>query len=1035
MEKKPTYEALEQKIKELEKELIERKRAEEALRSEKDKLEALMEGLTRTQIGIDIVSTNYRILFQNQALKERFGDLTGQLCYEKYMGRENPCDFCPMIESIESGKVENVQLNDAHGRTYKLFSAPLPNPDGTVDKAIEVVLDITESNKTKEELQESGEQYRVSIESAPYGIMVHDHGGNILILNSQFEKITGYSKEEIPDVRAWIEKAYPDKEFRRLVLEARKTITPEECPRTREATISRKDGEKRLCQFVSNLMPSGIRMVFITDITERKQAERALRESEEKYRSILESIEEGYYEVDIAGNIIFVNESLCTILGYSREEIIGINNRKYMDKENARRVYHDFNKVYRTEKPTRIIDWEIIRKDGTRRNEETSVSLMKDKEGTKIGFRGMVRDITERKQAEQALRESEREKSAILNTVSELVAYQDTNHTVLWTNKAAAESVHANREDLKGRKCYEIWAGRDKRCEICPVAEAIETGEIQQAEITTPDGKVWVIKGYPIKNEVGRIIGAVEVTLEVTTQKQAEDELRRSEEKYRTIVQTIEDGYFEVDMKGSFTFFNDALCHIFGLSAGELMGKNFRAFADEETNKKCYTTFNRVYTVGEPENAFDWEITRKDGTIRYIEASISLRKDANGHPIGFQGIIRDITEKKRRLKETKTLQAQLQKAQKMEAIGTLAGGIAHNFNNLLMTILGNTSLMILDTPPDHPHYERLASIEKSVQSGSTLTNQLLGYARGGQYELKALSVNRIIEETSVTFAMTRKDITLHHDLEASLSGVRADHSQIEQVILNIYVNAAEAMGEGGELFVTTRNIAHTDIQGTSFTVKPVPYILITIRDTGIGMDEEIQERIFDPFFTTKGLAKGTGLGLSSVYGIIKAHGGYIDVASQKGEGTTFFVYLPASRQPIDDEHPQTAPPITGTETILLVDDEETICEVGKDLLASLGYTVMTARSGKEAIESLEKADPSAFPDLVILDMIMPEMGGGATYDRMKELYPTIKVLLSSGYSIDGQATEIIKRGCNGFIQKPFTRKELSRALREVMGKG
>ena len=283
--------------------------------------------------------------------------------------------------------------------------------------------------------------------------------------------------------------------------------------------------------------------------------------------------------------------------------------------------------------------------------------------------------------------------------------------------------------------------------------------------------------------------------------------------------------------------------------------------------------------------------------------------------------------------------------------------------------------------------------------------------------------------------MTRKDITLHHDLASDLAGVKADRGQIEQVVLNIYVNAAEAMGGGGELFITTRNIPHTEIEKKSYTIKPGNYILLTIRDTGIGMDKDTQAKVFDPFFTTKGLAKGTGLGLASVYGIMKAHGGYIDVTSQKGHGTTFFLYLPASTETIGEEVQKPGVIVKGEETILLVDDEEIILDVGEALLTSLGYTVLIAHGGKEAIETLRTTLPSSPPDLVILDMIMPSMGGGETYDRMKELSPSIKVLLSSGYSIDGQATEILKRGCDGFIQKPFTLGELSKAIREVVGEG
>jgi len=597
---------------------------------------------------------------------------------------------------------------------------------------------------------------------------------------------------------------------------------------------------------------------------------------------------------------------LCKITGYTRDELLGMNNRVYTTQETAKKMYKTFNHVYRTGKPLRIMDYEIILKDGKTIVLEMSTSLIRDPAGAPVGFRGVIRDITSRRKAEEALKENE--------------------------------------------------------------------------------------------------------------------------EKYRTILESIEEGYYEVDIAGNITFVNDSLCTILGYPRDEIIGINNRKYMDEENARRVYQDFNRVYKTGKPTKIFDWEIIRKDTTKRHVEASVSLMKDKDGNKIGFRGIIRDITEKQ-------NLEAQLLQAQKMEAIGTLAGGIAHNFNNLLMSIQGNTSLMLLDTPSDHPHYERLTNIEKSVQSGSKLTSQLLGYARGGSYEVKPISINRIIQETSATFAMTRKDITLNHDLETTLAGVKADRGQIEQVVLNIYVNAAEAMPHGGELCITTQNIPHTEITGKSYTIKPGNYILLTIRDTGIGMDTATQAKVFDPFFTTKGLARGTGLGLASVYGIIKAHGGYIDVTSHKGTGTTFYIYLPASKETIGEEGHPAVTIETGNETILLVDDEEIILDVGEALLTSLGYTVLIAHGGKEAITTLRNSLLSSPPALVILDMIMPGMGGGETYDRMKELSPTIKVLLSSGYSIDGQAKEILKRGCNGFLQKPFTLGELSKAIREVLGEG
>jgi signal transduction histidine kinase/CheY-like chemotaxis protein len=385
---------------------------------------------------------------------------------------------------------------------------------------------------------------------------------------------------------------------------------------------------------------------------------------------------------------------------------------------------------------------------------------------------------------------------------------------------------------------------------------------------------------------------------------------------------------------------------------------------------------------------------------------------------------------RKRETEKQQLEEQLRQAQKMEAIGTLAGGIAHDFNNLLMAIQGNVSLGLYNIDSTHPHYEFLKNIENQVQSGARLTRQLLGYARKGKYEIRTLNLNEILEETSDSLGMTRKDITVHRDLAEGLFAVEADQGQIEQLLWNLYVNAADAMPGGGDLFLKTMNVRHEDMRGKVYDPKPGNYVFLMIADTGAGMNEEIMERIFEPFFTTKEMGKGTGLGLASVYGIVKGHGGYVDVDSEKGHGTTFSIYLPATYKIAPKKVTTPDRFIKGEETILLVDDEAGILNIGDRFLKKFGYTVLEAKSGIEAVE-IYKAHKDSI-DLVILDMIMPNMGGGKTYDILKEINPHVKVLLSSGYSIDGQATEILNRGCNGFIQKPFDMGGLSVKIREIL---
>ena len=471
-----------------------------------------------------------------------------------------------------------------------------------------------------------------------------------------------------------------------------------------------------------------------------------------------------------------------------------------------------------------------------------------------------------------------------------------------------------------------------------------------------------------------------------------------------------------------------------------MLGMNYKQNTDTAETDRLYKVFNKVYTTGKPSKGAEYRISGKNGTTKYVEVSVSLLKDKEGKGVGFGGITRDVTERKIAEQEKSRLEAQFQQAQKMEATGTLAGGIAHDFNNLLMAMQGNASLALLNKDSSHPDYERLKNIEKYIRDAATLTKQLLGFARGGKYEVRPTNLNTLLQKSSKMFGRTKKEITIHQKYQEDLWAAEADSGQIEQVLLNLYVNAWQAMpGAGGELYLETQNTIIDESYSNPYNVIPGKYVKISITDTGSGMDEATQKRIFDPFFTTKEMGRGTGLGLASVYGIVKSHGGFIDVFSEKGHGTIFKIHLPAIEA--DNIAPIVEPDKTikmarEKETMLLVDDEDIIIEVGEELLQEMGYHVLIAKSGREAIEIVSEAHRPGpvytVPDLVILDMIMPGMSGGETYDRLKEISPGIRVLLSSGYSIDGQAAEILKRGCRGFIQKPFNIEELSQKIRKIL---
>jgi len=641
----------------------------------------------------------------------------------------------------------------------------------------------------------------------------------------------------------------------------------------------------------------------------------------------------------------------------------------------------------------------------------------------------LEKEVLHHKQTEKELKSSEEKYKILIENSPVGIYYNDFYGRFLYGNKKAEEIIGYQNQELIGKSFLKLKLLIPK--DTYRASKLIALNRLGKATgpdqflLNRKDGSKAIVQ---INTEVIKIEGkkvVLGMAQDITERKQAEDTLRESEEKYRTLSEQSTDAIYITTKEGKLSYINRSFLDLFGYTKEEI--EDLKA-QDMYVNLEDRSRFQQEAEKTGAIRDFEVKLRKKDGTEMDCLITANIRKSDDGSILGYQGIIRNITEQK-------NLQSQLLQAQKMEAIGTLAGGIAHNFNNLLMSIQGNTSLMLLDTDSNHLHYQRLTNIEKLVQSGSKLTSQLLGYARGGRYEVKPISMNQIIKETSATFSMTKKDITIHQDLDKDLYGVKADLGQIEQVLLNIYVNAAEAMPGGGDLFLHTINVTHKDIKGKPYKVKPGEYILLTIRDTGIGMDKETKDKVFDPFFTTKGLAKGTGLGLASVYGIIKAHGGYIDVESKKGQGTTFYIYLPATKaegiaQRAESESGVEI--IQGKETVLLVDDEEIIIDVGQELLKTLGYNVLIAEGGREAVD-IYKANKDNI-DIVILDMIMPVIGGGEAYDRMKEINPNIKVLLSSGYSINGQATEILKRGCDGFIQKPFTMRELSKAIRGVLEK-
>jgi two-component system cell cycle sensor histidine kinase/response regulator CckA len=501
-----------------------------------------------------------------------------------------------------------------------------------------------------------------------------------------------------------------------------------------------------------------------------------------------------------------------------------------------------------------------------------------------------------------------------------------------------------------------------------------------------------------------------------------------SERRLQLLIDSIPAGIAYIDTDERYVFVNRGYETTFGLERDQIVGEQVAVLNGEEN----YANAKPYIDAALAGNGVQFEIPfiAMSGDRYYMDITYAPDTDERGNTNGFYVLALDITDKKRAEKEKAKLEANLQQSQKFEAIGTLAGGIAHDFNNLLMGIQGRASLMAADLEAGHPYYEQFREIETYIRSASELTRQLLGIARGGKYETQPIDINEIVAESATLFGRTKKEIHIHRKLSEARPIVEADKNQINQVLLNLYVNAWQAMPTGGDLYLETRRLELDETFCQQHLIDPGAYVQLTVTDTGIGIDASIQDKIFDPFFTTKGKRHGTGLGLASAYGIIQNHNGIITVDSEVGQGATFCIYLPVTDTHTPSENGSEGGVVTGTETILLIDDEEMILSVGEAMLSKLGYTVVTASSGEGALNLIAGGEHPI--ELVILDLIMPDMDGEATFDRIRKMMPQLPVMLSSGYAMDGKAADIMSKGCNGFIQKPFSISELSLKVREVL---
>ncbi len=669
---------------------------------------------------------------------------------------------------------------------------------------------------------------------------------------------------------------------------------------------------------------------------------RELKESEKKYRRIFDESKDMIYITTREGRFAGVNQAGVDLLGYAdRQEILNIESVEalYYDHADRKRFQE------RIEQYGFVKDYplELKKKDGAKIDVFVTSNVRRDEKGNVFGYEGIMRDVTETKKLIRAIQEAKEEWEETFDAIEDAIFLVDRTYTIQRANKGLAKLVGKDLTDIIGQRCYKLLHGMDRVPEFCPRPLVVKNCHSHRGELWEPHlNRHLRIYYYPIIGAKKGVREVIHVMTDITERQKARQQI----EYLASVVRHSQDAIIATDLDCRVTSWNKAAERIFGYKEKEAAGRFIDIIVPEEQRKDCHLLVEEISTGGIVARQ-ETKRNTKDGRLIDADLSFSPIKDSEGNTIGASFIARDVTYQKE-------LEAKLLQAHKMESIGTLAGGIAHDFNNLLMGIQGYTSLMLLNLDTSHPHYDMLKKIERQITSGAGLTRQLLGFALGGRYEPKLTNPNMLVERSSDMFGRTQKEIVVHTKFEKNAWTVEVDQGQIEQTLLNLYFNAWHAMPGGGDLFLETNNVTLDKSYLKPYDLKPGRYVKILVTDTGEGMDEKTRQRIFDPFFTTREMRRGAGLGMASAYGIVKNHKGIINVYSEIGHGTTIEIYLPASdKEPIKETEPS-AEVLKGKESILLVDDEDRILDAGKEMLAALGYKVMVAGSGKQAIEVFRK---------------------------------------------------------------------------------
>jgi PAS domain S-box-containing protein len=1020
--------------------IAERKNMEETLRRSEERYRTILEEIQDAYFEVDLAG-NYT--FANEANCHNVGypreELLGRN-YRAFIITEDADKVYQTFNNVyitgQPSKVITFHLTRKDGsvRLAELAAFPLRNENGEIIGFRGIGRDVTERLQVEETLRRSEERYRTVLEEMEEGYYETDINGNYTFFNDAICKKLGYSREELMGMNFQVHTEPEDvKKIFDAYYEVARTGKPLKWfppPQIRKdgARIFAEDSVS--CRRNESGEIIGYRGVS-RDVTERKQMEEALRQSEEKHRSILETIEESYYEVDLAGSFTFVNDTLCRQLRYSREELMGMNYKVYTPPEIVKKVFQAYNQVYRTGEPLGWFPMEQIRKDGTRLVLENSILPIRNEKGEIIGFRGVGRDITERLRMEEALGQSEKRYRTILEDMQEAYFEVDLAGNYTMFNDAQCRQVGYSREEMTGIS-YKVITPPDKVKEVFEIYNRIyRTGEqidmFNSAQIRKDGTRIPVeYSAFPIRNEKGEIIGFRGVGRDISKRLQMEETLRRSEEKYRTVLENMKEPYYEMDLTGNYTFFNDALCRHLGYSREELLGMSYRVYVPPEKSKEASEIYNRIYRTGEPAEMLDVVQIRKDGKRIFVESSASPIRNEKDEIIGFRGVIRDVSERKKAEEERKQLEQKAQFASRLASVGELASGVAHEINNPLTGVIGYAHLLLARKDISRDVRRDLEIINEGAQRVAGIVKKLLAFARQTKPEQRYVNINELIHNTLDlrAYELAASNIKVSLQLTRDMPMTIADPGQLQQVFLNLIINAETEMKlthDKGRLSIKTEEINSI--------------LRITFKDTGPGIAKENLETIFDPFFTTREVGQGTGLGLSVCHGIVTEHKGKIWAESEPGKGATFIVELPLITEETQSEPPEPAteePKKIAKAKILVVDDEPVIREFVSQVLGEQGHHVETANNAADALMKVK----SKRYRLILLDIKMPGMSGIELYRQFQKIAPSLtkRVVFITGDVMGKRTLAFLDKTKTPYMMKPFDAKQLKAEINRILAR-